>query len=153
MGLFEDHVLQEGDGVDVLLLHGAVLLLLLTNDHAGGLGLEEYAAGGDGLGTTVLEFDDTDAGEAYLEDADAIELDLLAEFEEVFEGFAKFLKDGLDVGLLHRGLALDEVGELLSADEVVVVDSRGEVLAVSGALAVFVLGFNKFLRHELKVKK
>jgi hypothetical protein len=36
---------------------------------------------------------------------------------------------------------------------VVVVDSRGEVLAVSGALAVFVLGFNKFLRHSLKSKK
>ena len=71
----------------------------------------------------------------------------------MLEGFAELLEDGLDVGLLHRGLALDEVGEFLSADEVVVVDSRGEVLAVSGALAVFVLGFNKFLRHSLKSKK
>ena len=45
-------------------------------------------------------------------------------------------------------LALDEVREFLSTDEVVVVDSLCEVLAVGLAEAVFVLRLNKFLRHD-----
>ena len=99
MGLFEDNVFEHGDGVDVLLLDRTVIHLLLANNHASGLGLEKDATGGDGLGTAVLEFDDADRREANLEDSDAIELDLLAEFEEVFEGFAELLEDGLDIGL------------------------------------------------------
>ena len=38
--LLEDHVLDQRLGDDVLLLDGAVVLLLLTHDHAFGLGLE-----------------------------------------------------------------------------------------------------------------
>ena len=45
-------------------------------------------------------------------------------------------------------LALDEVREFLSTDEVVVVDSLCEVLAIGLAEAVFVLRLNKFLRHD-----
>ena len=147
MGLFEDDIFEHGDGVDVLLFDRAVGHLLLTNDDASGLGLEEDATGGDSLGSAVLEFHNADRAEAYLEDSNAVELDLLAEFEEVLEGFAEFLKNGLDITLLHGGLALDKFREFLSANEVGVVDGGGVVLAVSGALAVFVLGFNKFLRH------
>ena len=61
MGLFEDDVLEHGDGVDILLLDRTVIHLLLTNNDTSGLGLEEDATGGDGLGTAVLEFDDADA--------------------------------------------------------------------------------------------
>ena len=128
-----------GDGIDVLLLDATIGLLALTDNDTGGLWLEEDAAGGDGLGTTVLEFGDTDGAEADLEDADAIKLDLLAEFEEVLEGFAQFLQHGLDVALLDGGLTLDEVGQLLGADEVVVVNSHGIILAEGGTLFVLVL--------------
>ena len=61
MSLLEDDVLQHSDGVDVLLLDRTILHLLLTDNNAGGLGLEQDAAGGDGLGTTIVEFGDTDA--------------------------------------------------------------------------------------------
>ena len=139
MGLLEDNVLEHGDGIDVLLLDATIGLLALTDNDTGRLGLEEDAAGGDGLGTTVLQFGDTDGAEADLEDADAIELDLLAEFEEVLEGFAQFLQHGLDVALLDGGLTLDEVGKFLSANEVVVVNGHGIILAESGTLFVLVL--------------
>ena len=148
VGLFEDDVLQHGDGIDVLLLDRAVIHLLLTDHDTSGLGLEEDTTGGDGLRATVLELGDADRAEAYLEDADAIELDLLTHLEEVLEGFAQFLEHGLDVALLDGGLSLDELSEFLGTDKVVVVDSRGEVLALSLAVAVLVLGFNKFLRHN-----
>ena len=129
MGLLEDNVLEHGDGIDVLLLDATIGLLALTDNDTGGLWLEEDATGGDGLSTTVLQFGDTDGAETDLEDADAIELDLLAEFEEVLEGFAQFLQHGLDIALLDGGLTLDEVGQLLGADEVVVVNGHGIILA------------------------
>ena len=97
MGLFEDDVLQEGDGVDVLLLHGAIGLLLLTYHDAGCLRLEEDATGGDVGSTAVLEFDDTNRGESHLEDADTVEADLLTHLKEVLHGTAEFVEDGLDV--------------------------------------------------------
>ena len=59
MRLLEDHVLQERDGIHILLLHLAVLLRL-TSYHAGSLGLEQHSAGGDGAGTTVLDLVDAD---------------------------------------------------------------------------------------------
>ena len=152
MSLLEDDVLEHGDGIDEFLLDRTILSLLLTNNDTGGLGLEEYTAGGDGLGSAVLELGDTDRAEAYLEDADAVEFDLLAQFEEVLEGFAQFLEHGLDVALLHRCLALDEVGEFLGADEMVVVHCHRVVLTVSLAVAVLVLRFNEFLRHSLKIE-
>ena len=139
MGLLEDNVLEHGNGIDVLLLDATIGLLALTDNDTGGLWLEEDAAGGDGLGTTVLEFGDTDGAEADLEDADAIKLDLLAEFEEVLEGFAQFLQHGFDVALLDGGLTLDEVGQLLGADEVVVVNGHGIILAEGSTLFVLVL--------------
>ena len=139
MRLLEDDILQHGDGVDVLLLDRAVVSLLLTHHDTCGLRLEEDAAGGDGLSTAVLKFHDADRREAHLEDTDAVELDLLAEFEEMLESLAELLEDGLDVGLLDRGLALDELSEFLGPDEVVVVDSRCKVLAVGRTLAVLVL--------------
>ena len=109
MGLLEGDILQHADGIDILLLDRAVEQLLLADDDARGLGLEEHAAGGDGLGTAVLNLGHADAREAHLEDADAVELDLLAHLEEVLEGLAQFLEDGLDVTLLHGRLVLDVV--------------------------------------------
>ena len=44
---------------------------------------------------------------------------------------------------------MDEVGQFFGSYEVVVIDSLGKVLAISGAVTVFVSGFNKFLTHFL----
>ena len=123
----------------VLLLDGSVLLLLLAYDDALGLGLEQHAAGGDGLGRAVLDLGDADAREAHLEDADAVELHLLAHLEEVLQCTAQLVEHGLDVRLLDRCLRLDELGQLLGLDEAVVIDRCCEILAVGGILVVLVL--------------
>ena len=68
----------------------------------------------------------------------------------MLEGLAQLLEHGLDVALLHRGLALDEVGELFGGHEVVVVNGLGKVLAVGFAGGVLVLCFNEFLTHCFK---
>ena len=52
------------------------------------------AAGGGGA---VGELVHTGAGTADLEDADAVEADLLAHLEEVLHGTAEFVEDSLDV--------------------------------------------------------
>ena len=75
MGLFEDHILDEVLGDDVLLLHLTVLLLLAHDDTLA-LGQEQDAAAGDGLGVAVVDVGHTDAGEAYLEDAKAFDAHL-----------------------------------------------------------------------------
>ena len=107
MGLFEDDILEDVLDDDVLLLHLAVLLLL-AHDDAFALGLEQDAAAGNGLGVTVVDVGDTDAGEADLEDAQALDADLLAQFEVVLHGLAQLVEHGTDITLLHRGLLLDK---------------------------------------------
>ena len=145
MGLFEDHVLQEGDGIDVLLLDRAVVFLLLTDNYTSSFGLEQYTAGGDGSCTAVVQLGDTDRAEAYLEDADTVKAYLLTHFEEMLEGFAQFLEYGLDITLLHGSLTLDELSQFLSAYEVAVVNSGSIVLSVSQTVTVLVLRFNVLL--------
>ena len=149
VGFLEDNILEERDGVDVLTLHGTVLSLLLTYDKALGLWLEEDTSSGDGGCIAVFQFIDADAAEPYLEDTDAIETDLLTQFEEVLQGTTQLIEDSLDVALLHRGLGLDELGQLLGLNELVVVDRLTEVLLVGGAETVVVLILNEFLTHTL----
>ncbi len=144
VGLLEDHILDEGLGHNVLLLHLAVLVLL-TDDDTLSLGLEEHAARGDGGGTAVLLLGDTDAGETDLEDADAGEVDLLAELEVVLHGLAQLSEHGDDVASLHTGLRLDVVGQVLGLDELAVVHGLGVVLAVGSRLGVLVLTLDKLL--------
>ena len=154
VGLFEDHVLDERLDDDVLLDDLTLLVLGLADDHTLALGLEEYPAGGDVLRTAVLLLHRADGAEAYLEDADAVELHLLAQLEEVLHRTAELVEDGLDVGLLHRSLGLDEFGKLLGLDEVLVVDSCGEPLTIGGRVVVGVLEFFEFLGHNFeKLKK
>ena len=148
VGLLEDDILDEGLRHDELLDDLALLVRGLADDDTLALGLEENTTGGDGLGTAVLLRRGADGAEAHLEDADAVETDLLTELEEVLHGTAKLVEDGLDVGLLHTGLSLDELSEFLGLDEVLVVDGRGEVLAIGGRLVVLVLDLFEFLRHK-----
>ena len=128
VSLLEDDVLQQRDGIDVPLLDAAVLLLLLSDHDALRLGLEEHAARGDGGCRAVLHLVDADARESDLEDADAVEFHLLPHLEEVLQCASHLVEHGLDVRLLHRGLGLDELRQLLGLDEAVVVHRRGEVL-------------------------
>ena len=144
VGLLEDHILDEGLGHDVLLLHLAVLVLLADDDTLS-LGLEEHTARGDAGGAAVLLLGNTDAGEADLEDADAGEVDLLAELEVVLHGLAQLGEHGEDVASLHAGLRLDVVGQVLGLDELAVVHGLGVVLAVGDRLGVLVLTLDKLL--------
>ena len=129
MCLLEDHILQELLGDGILLLDGAVGTTFLPRHHTGGLWGEQHTTGGDVLSTAVLSFPDTDAGEAHLEDADAVQLHLLSQLEEVLHGTAQLVEHGYDVRTLDRCLGLDELRKLLGSDETLVVDSLGEVLA------------------------
>jgi len=149
VGFLERHVLDEGLG-DHELLHDLALLVDGLTDHdALALGGEDHAADGDVLGAAVVPRGGSDAREAHLEDADAVEAHLLSEFEEVLHGAAQLVEHGLDVALLDRSLGLDEVGQLLGLDEVLIVDRRGKPLAVGRRLVVLVLNFLKFLTHNL----
>jgi archaeosine-15-forming tRNA-guanine transglycosylase len=65
----------------------------------------------------------------------------------VLHGAAQFVEHGLDVTLLDARLRLDEVGQFLGLDEVLVVDRRGEPLAIGRLLIVLVLNFLEFLTH------
>jgi len=150
VGLFEDDVFEEILRHDVLLLHGTVTTLLLTDDDSGGLGLEQDAAVGDGGCTAVLCLGDADAGETDLEDADALQSYLLTHLEEVLQGVAQLQECGHDVTLLDGTLLLDVVGNRVGLDEVLVVDGCCEELAVGGIQCVVVLGFDKFLCHDEK---
>ena len=96
-------------------------------------------------------FLDTDAGEAHLEDADAVQLHLLTQLEEVLHGTAQLVEHCDDVASLHACLKLDVLGECLGPDEVLVVDCLGEVLAVGIGTRILVLHFNKFLTHSFCV--
>ena len=149
MSLLEDHILDEGLGNDVLLLDLTLLVHGLTDHDTLGLGLEQHAAGGDVLRTAVILRGGADAAESHFEDADAFKFHLLAQFEVVFHGTTQLVEHGLDVGFLDRCLLLDVVGQFLGLDEVLVVDCRGEPLAVGGRFVVLVLKFGKFLRHVL----
>ena len=151
VGLLEDDILDEGLGDDVLLHDLALLVHRLADDDTLRLGLEQHAALGDHLGTTALLRRRADGAEAHLEDADAVEADLLTEFEEVLHRTAELVEHGLDVTLLHTGLGLDEVGQLLGLDEVLVVDCRGEPLAVGGRFVVLVLDLFEFLAHKSRI--
>ena len=95
MCLLEDHVLQELLGDGILLLDGAVGTTFLPRHHSCGLRGEQHTAGGDVLSTAVLSFLDTDAGEAHLEDADAVQLHLLSQLEEVLHGTAQLVEHGI----------------------------------------------------------
>ena len=129
MELLEGHILDQGLGVDILLHHLAVLLAG-AGDDALGLGLEQHAARGDGRCRAVLRLRHTDAGEAYLEDADACQTDLLTHAQEVLHGGTQLVEGSLDVTALQRGLCLDEVGNLVGLDELLVIHGLGVILAV-----------------------
>ena len=146
VGLLEDHILHQRLDDHVLLLDLPVLLRL-ANDHPLSLRLEQHAARGDILCAAVILLVRADGTESHLEDADAVELHLLAQFEEVLQGTAQLVEYGLDVTLLHRCLCLDELGQFLGLDEMLVVDSRGEPLALGSAVVVLVLEFLEFLTH------
>ena len=66
----------------------------------------------------------------------------------MLEGFTELLEHGLDVTLLDGGLTLDEVCQLFGANEMVVIDGLGKILAEGLTVTVFVLRFNKFLSHS-----
>ncbi len=153
MCLLEDNVLEQRLGADVLLFDDALAVHRLTYHDALRLGCEEDATAGDGRGVDLLGLGDADAGESHLEDADAVDLHFLSELEEVLHGLAQFLEHGLDVRLLDRALCLDELAQLLGADEVDVVDGLGVVLAERLRILDLVLCLNEFLTHfTLKIK-
>ena len=91
---------------------------------------EQHATRGDVLRTQVLRLVGADAGEAHLEDADALQFHLLPHLEEVLHGTAEFVEDGNHVTSLHARLCLDEVRKGLGAYEVLVVDGMCETFAV-----------------------
>ena len=130
VGLLEDDVLQQRLGVDVLLLHLTTGVHGLAYYDALCLRLEQYASASDGVGRAVLFLCDADAREADLEDADACQADLLTHLHEVLHGGAQLVQGSLDVTTLQRGLRLDEVGNLVGLDELLVVDGLGIVLVV-----------------------
>ena len=138
MRLLKDHIFEQRDGIHVLLLHLAILLGL-ANDHSRSLRLEQHSAGGDGACTTILNLVDADARKTYLEDTDTIELDLLAHLEEVLHSLTQLLEYGLDITLLHTGLTLDKLRQLLCTNEMVVIHCLGEILTVSRIVLVVVL--------------
>ena len=152
VGLLEHHVLQQADSIDILLLHAAVRLLLLTDNHTFRLGHEQDAARRDGGRRAVLHLADADAGETDLKDTDTVQADFLAQFEEMLQRTAQLVEHGLDVRLLHRRLRLDKLSQLFGLDEAVVVHRRGIVLSVRRAVAVLVLTFNVLLTHLWKLK-
>ena len=139
VGLLEDHVLDERLRDDILLHDLALRVRVLSDDDTLALGLEQHAARGDGGCTAVVLLHSADGAEAHLEDADAVELHLLAQLEEVLHRAAELVEDGLDVALLDAGLCLDELGQFLGLDEMLVVDRRGEPLAVGCGIVVLVL--------------
>ena len=116
--------------------------------------MEEDSARGDVLCTAVVLLVHADGTESHLEDADAVELHLLAQLEEVFHRTTELVEDSLDVGLLHRCLRLDELGQFLGLNEVLVVDSRSEPLTEGAAAVVLILDLFEFLTHNFeKLKK
>ena len=145
VGLFEDDILDESLRDDILLHDLALRVRVLSDDDTFGFRLEQHAAGGDVLCTAVVLLCRSDGAEAHLEDADTVEPDLLAQFEVVLHGTAQLVEHGLDGGLFDRGLLLDVVRQVLSLDEVLVIDGRGEPLSVGSALIVLVLQFCEFL--------
>ena len=108
VGLLKGDVLDERLGVDILLLHLTVGGDALSHHDAFRLRLEEHTARGNRRGGAVHEFLHADARESHLEDADASQPNLLAQFEEVLDGLAQFGQRGHDVALLERGLRLGE---------------------------------------------
>ena len=153
MRLLEDHILDQLLRYGKLLVDGAVGTASLTSDHSDGLRGEQHSAGRDVLGTYVLRLGGTDAGEAHLEDADAVEFHLLTHLEEVLHGGSQLVKHCDDVASLHACLRLDVLGECLGPDEVLVVDCLGEVLAACGGSSVCVLLLDKCLTHSFCVFK
>ena len=151
MCLFEDDILDERLRHDILLLHDTILDGLADDDTLR-LGLEKHPAGGDGGSATVFELGDSDAGEAYLEDADALEVDLLPHLEIVLHGLTQFGEYGDDVTLLDTGLRLDELRKVVGAYKALVIDCLGVVLAIGCRLGVLVLGLDVLLTHRLNIK-
>ena len=96
-GLFEGDVLDEGLGDNELLNNLTLLVDCLTDNDTFALGLEQNTTGRDGLGTTIVLGGSTDGTESHLEDTNAIELYLLAQFEEVLQSTTKLVEYGLDV--------------------------------------------------------
>ena len=149
MGLLEHHILDQRLHHHVLLFHRTRgLVPLLADHHTLRLGLEQDATRGDGSCRAVLGLVDTDAREAHLEDADTVQLHLLAHLEEVLQRLAQLVEHRLDVALLHRCLRLDERGQLLGLDELLVIHRRGIVLAIGVRILVVVLHLNEFLTHR-----
>ena len=139
VSLLEYHIFNQTDGGNVLLLNLALVVLLLTYHHALSFGLEQHTAGRDGRCGAIFGPGHADTGKANLENSDALELDLLSHLEEVLHSLAQFLQHGLDIALLYRCLSLDEVGNLVGAHKVIVVNGRSIVLAVCLVERVVVL--------------
>ena len=151
MRLLEDDILDERLRHDILLLHDTILDGLADDDTLC-LGLEEHPTGGDGGSATVLELGNADAGESYLEDADALEVDLLPHLEVVLHGLTEFGEYGDNVTLLDTGLRLDELRKVVGSYKALVIDSLGVVLAIGCRLGVLVLGLDVLLTHRLNIK-
>ena len=79
-------------------------------------GRETDAYGEDVLGTVELAHGDAACrADAGIEGADAFEADGVRVAQLASHHFEKLFEDGLDVGLLHRAVALDLGGELVGA--------------------------------------
>ena len=139
MRLLEGHILQQVDGIYILLADGAAAGLLLTYYYTLRLWLKQHTTGGDGAYGAILGLAYTDARETYLQDSDALQLDFLTHLEEVLHGLAQFLQHGLDITLLYRSLTLDKVGNLVGAHKVVVVHGLGVILAVGLCVVLVVV--------------
>ena len=144
--MVEDLHLSGDEGGHAVHLLGT-LHLLHTREHGGGLGLEVDAALLHQVGGTALLGVAAGTGDAHLEDADAVELHLLAELEVVLEGGSELVEDGLDVGAFHGALRLDVVGQLAGAHEADVVDGPDVVLAEGLRQLVGVTILLYFLTH------
>ena len=129
-GFLEDDVFHEVLCYGELLGDSAVGSVVDTCHDADTLRGEQHATRGDVLRTQVLRLVGADAGEAHLEDADALQFHLLSHLEEVLHGSTQFVEDGYYVTSLHTGLCLDEVCQLLRSYEGLVIDGTCEVLAV-----------------------
>ena len=90
-------------------------------------------------------------GDATLEDADTVDLHFLAQSDEMAQGIAQFAEHGDTVALLDGGLGLDEVGQLVGTDMLLIIHCLGIVLAVTQLLWTGNLLLDEFLTHTFLI--
>ena len=114
----------------------------------GGILWREQDLGAQGRGGQLLGILETATlvGDATLEDADSVDLHFLAQSDEMAQGIAQFAEHGDTVALLDTGLGLDEVGQLVGTDMLLIIHCLGIVLAVTQLLILF-----KFLMVKIHV--